>query len=648
MKRFFLLATAALCPFFARSQQKNLSLDEVVVTANKFDEKASQTGKVVTVIDQKDIAHSRGKTLGVLLDEQAGITVNGSSEAPGTNQTIYMRGADPKYTLILIDGIPVNDVSYNDYKFDLNLIPLSAIERIEIIRGGYATLYGSGTASGVINIITKKGGQRPLNVTAGFSGGSYGTFREQAGFNGHKNKIDYSLQMQQMDSKGFSSALDSTGHGGYDRDGFHRQAVYGNMGFHPGDNWTLRPFINFTYEKGDLDYGAFTDDPDDRYNTTFLQTGLDIQHSFANGDLHLKYSFNPTTRHYLNDSLDGSDYSREKYQSIVHDVDAYTHVIVNPHISFLLGNSIRFEKTSQQYRSFSGGYPYNTDLSGDSAQTDAMSVYGSLFLKTKNGFHLELGGRLNQHKLYGFHPVFSINPSWLITGKVKIFANVSSSFTSPSLYQLYSIYGNTRLKPETGLSYEGGMEALLAGQKLKLRLTGFDRDLRHVIAFQLTDPLTGAYQYVNYDHQREYGGEAELNYELSDKLQLKGYYAYVTGRVTVRNDATKNDSTYNNLFKRPEHTVGLSLGYQLIPSLFLSVDGKYTGQRKDLVFMGNGSQAIKLKGYFLFNMYAQYVWKKKFTAHVGLYNITNSHYIETTGFSTRRFNFDTGIDWSLF
>lgn len=648
MKRVLLLATAALCPLFAWSQQKNLSLDEVVVTANKFDEKASQTGKVVTVIDQKELVHSRGKTLGVLLDEQAGITVNGSSGAPGTNQTVYMRGADPKYTLILIDGIPVNDVSYNDYKFDLNLIPLSAIERIEIIRGGYATLYGSGTASGVINIITKKGGQRPFNVTAGLSGGSYSTFREQAGINGRQHKIDYSLQMQEMDSKGFSSALDSTGHGGYDPDGFHRQAVYGNLGFHPDDNWTLRPFINFTHEKGDLDYGAFTDDQDDDYKTTFLQTGLGIQHSFQNGDLHLKYSFNSTTRHYLNDSLDGSGYSKERYQSLVHYVDAYAHVIVNSNISFLLGNSIRFEKTGQHYSSISGGYVYDTELSGDSAQTDAMSVYGSLFLKTENGFHLELGGRLNQHKLYGFHPVFSINPSWLITKKVKVFANVSSSFTSPSLYQLYSIYGNTRLKPETGLSYEGGMEALLADQKLKFRLTGFERDLKQVIAFQLADPVTFAYQYVNYDHQREHGGEAELNYALTDKLQLKGYYAFVTGRVTVRNDATKRDSTYNNLFKRPEHTAGLSLGYQLAPSLFLSVDGKYTGQRKDLVFRGNATQTTTLKNYFLVNVYAQYVWKKKFTAHLGLYNITNSRFIETTGFSTRRFNFDAGLDWSLF
>jgi len=641
MKKSLLLAGIIIFPAILRAQQNKLSLDEVVVTANKFDQKASQTGKVVTVISQDELARSSGKTLGMLLNEQAGMTINGSSESPGTNQTVYLRGSDPKYTLIMIDGIPVNDVSYNDYKFDLNLIPLAAIERIEIMRGGYASLYGSGATAGVINIITKKGGEKPFNATAGFSGGSYGTFREQAGFNGHTKHMDYNVQLQNLDSKGFSSALDSTGHQGFDKDGFHRQSVYANFGIHPNDQWTIRPFVNFAHEKGDMDADAFTDDKDYYYTSTFFQTGLNTRYTFTRGDINIKYSFNPIQRRYLNDSSDGSGYEKDKYQSFVHTADIFGHLIINPHVSLLLGNYIRLEKTAQTLNSINPYYTGKSELSADSAQADIMSIYGSLFIKTNNGFHMELGGRLNQHKIYGFHPVFSINPSWLIRNRVKLFANVASSFNSPSLYQLYSIYGNRHLDPETGISYEGGIETLIAHDKLKLRGTAFDRNMKNIIGFYDN-------HYVNYNRQKEYGGEVELSYMINDQLRVKGYYAYVNGQVTVKNDRTKMDSTYNNLFKRPENSGGLSVGYQVTPSLYIDVDGKYTGACKDLTFINSPNEIRDLKSYILLNVYAQYTLRKKYKVFLGIYNATNSHFIETTGFATKGFNFDAGLQWSLF
>lgn len=629
-----LLATLFFIPALLYAQEKNqkLSLDEVVITANKFGQKASQTGKVVNVISHEALQHQSGKTLGAILNEQAGITINGSSGSPGTNQTIYLRGADPKYTLIMIDGVPVSDISYINNEFDLNLIPLNSVQRIEIMRGGYASIYGSGASAGVINIITKKGGDNPFNVTAGLSGGSYNTFHEQVGFNGSNKNIDYNIQLQNMDSKGFSSALDSLGDKHYDNDGFHRKSIYANAGIHLKNQWTLRPFINFSEEKGDMDGGAFIDDRDYTYTSSSFQTGLDIKHTFIHGDLNLKYSFNPMVRHYLNDSLDGSYYEKDRYKSNVHNADIFAHLIVNPYLSLLLGNHIRLERTDQ--------HTNYINLSSDSAKADIMSLYGALFLKSNNGFHLELGGRLHQHSVYGFHPVFSLNPSWLINDHVKIFGNVASSFISPSLYQLYSSYGNKNLKPETGISYEGGFESLFAHEKIKTRLTLFDRYMKKVIAFQSN-------HYVNYDHQHAYGGEAELKYAITKQFNIRAWYAFVKGDITVKNNQTKMDSTYNNLFKRPESSAGISLGYQISPSLYISMDGKYTGKRKDLVFIGYNSEERKLEPYILLNFYAQYELKGKYKLFAGLHNITNSQFVETSGFTTKGFNFEAGLQWSL-
>lgn len=107
------------------------------------------------------------------------------------------------------------------------------------------------------------------------------------------------------------------------------------------------------------------------------------------------------------------------------------------------------------------------------------------------------------------------------------------------------------------------------------------------------------------------------------------------------------DSTYNNLFKRPESSAGISLGYQISPSLYISMDGKYTGKRKDLVFIGYNSEERKLEPYILLNFYAQYELKGKYKLFAGLHNITNSQFVETSGFTTKGFNFEAGLQWSL-
>src|SRR5579863_3806554 len=92
---------------FAQNDTAAKQLDEVVVTASKSNMKQSQTGKVITVISQDEISKSPAKTLGQLLNQQAGLSVNGSLNDAGTNQSIYLRGASSGRTLILIDGIPV-------------------------------------------------------------------------------------------------------------------------------------------------------------------------------------------------------------------------------------------------------------------------------------------------------------------------------------------------------------------------------------------------------------------------------------------------------------------------------------------------------------------------------------------------------------
>ena len=146
-------------------------------------------------------------------------------------------------------------------------------------------------------------------------------------------------------------------------------------------------------------------------------------------------------------------------------------------------------------------------------------------INAKSGFNLELGNRLNVHSAYGSNYVFNINPSYLLNKKFKLFANLSSGYRTPSLYQLLSEYGNRDLQPESALTIEGGVQYFSTDNKFTSRITGFNRNVKDAIAFQS--------HYVNQDKQKDHGAELELSYKPTKNIALKTFYSFVDGKITT-------------------------------------------------------------------------------------------------------------------
>jgi vitamin B12 transporter len=166
MKKGIFIAAAVIFSNQLQAQDRSdttaKTLNEVIITATKFPVKQSETGKVVDVISQEQLQKSYGKSLGEILNQQPGLNINGADNPPGTNQTVYLEGASAGNTLIMVDGVPLYDASGITSEFDLNNFALNNIERIEILKGAQSTLYGSDAVAGVINIITKKSGTKPI------------------------------------------------------------------------------------------------------------------------------------------------------------------------------------------------------------------------------------------------------------------------------------------------------------------------------------------------------------------------------------------------------------------------------------------------------------------------------------------------------
>ncbi|HNN30913.1 MAG TPA: TonB-dependent receptor plug domain-containing protein, partial [Chitinophagaceae bacterium] len=135
-KKLTLIALVASMHAFAQKDTLSGSpLDEVIITtASKVEQKQNSTGKVITVITKEQLEKSSAKTVAQVLNEQVGITINGALNIAGSVQTVYMRGANAGRTLILMDGIPMNDPSTISTDFDLNLFSINDIERIEICK----------------------------------------------------------------------------------------------------------------------------------------------------------------------------------------------------------------------------------------------------------------------------------------------------------------------------------------------------------------------------------------------------------------------------------------------------------------------------------------------------------------------------------
>jgi len=141
---------------FAQSQNEQVEkLDEIVVTATKFNLKKENSGKVITKITQKQLKNNAGKTVIEILNSVAGIDVRGVNANTTEPRSINIRGGRSRQVLVLIDGVPVTDQSAINQEFDLRLLAVSQIESIEILKGASSTLYGSGAATAVINIVLK-------------------------------------------------------------------------------------------------------------------------------------------------------------------------------------------------------------------------------------------------------------------------------------------------------------------------------------------------------------------------------------------------------------------------------------------------------------------------------------------------------------
>ena len=590
---------------FGAEQTRSYAGDEMIVTATKTLNSINDTGgSSVTVITAEDIRNSGKQSVEEVIKGTAGIDV-ASNGGPGTLASVFLRGADAKNTLVLIDGVPSNDPADANRAPNLANLTVDNIDRIEIVRGTVSFLYGSNASAGVINIITKKGSSTPQSF-AGIEGGSYGTYKVYAGTNGQQGILNYSVGVSRLKTEGFSAVdqnnswINPKGKV-FEKDGYENTSLSGNFGLRLNDHTSLETVLRYTKANVAYDYsGSDT-------------KGLNQDSDQFSGRVALKMNYKPLVstlyynvydqdRSYLTSGALSSKFNGHRYE-----IGWQGDVAVEENNTVSVG--LNYQQESMINQNF-GSYASLFDKGVGSK---------SVFVQDQwrlGGVKVVGGVRYEDNEKFGSKTTYRVAPSYTINDTVLKFS-YGTGFRAPSLYELFSPYGNTQLTAETTSGWDTGFEQKVS-DRLKFGATYFRMDFDNRIDFDLS-----TYTYAQVAGlTKTHGVESFVEWNPIDPLLLTCNYTYTSTA----------DPLGSELLRRPKNKVGITGTGKLSSKLKVSTNMQWVGTRIDNGVEGKSKG--QLPSYFLMNMTGSYKLSDTVELYGRIDNLFNDYYEEAWGYAT--------------
>lgn len=609
-------------------------LNEVVVSDTKFEQKKEKSGKIIEVITAKDLEARKGQSVAQVLNQVAGLEINGSNSSAGKNLEYYVRGGRSRQVLIVIDGNPVNDATTIASIYDLRLLPVEQIEKIEVLKGSSSVLYGSGAATGVISITTKKAKKDSFGGNAYFNLGTQNTsektnlngqeFNQGFGVNGNIGKLNFNTALNSSEVQGISESKGEN----FERDYFSRINLNQKVGYKVSEKLNLESFINYDKFISDYDDGAFQDSDLNKYTAEQVRVGIKPQYRYKKGEIYLNTAFANLERYYESFSswsmtLDETYYkSRTINTDLVNKLDLFdgTHLITGVQSQFM-----------DMYQTGAWGEVNNKSTKFNSIDPYFTAVYNSSF-----GLNVNAGARLNIHSEYGSNVVYNVNPSFYLEKyNLRLLSSFSTAYITPTLYQLYSAYGNLDLKPEEDKTAEIGFEKGFLNNKLKINAVGFYREEVNKIDFiSLNVAPWGQYQNIE-DRINAKGIESNIAYLPFDKIKLTANYTF-----------TQVETNISQLQLIPKHKFNAGFDYTVTKRLSWSAQYQYTDDKIDLFYNSSTftNDEVVLKSYQIINSNISFKLNKYVSVFGNVTNLLDVDFMEKNGYSTRGRNFKLGFN----
>ena len=644
MNKQLLIVSVLACSFVSTSlfAQKNVAqkenvemLNEVVVTATKFNLKKENTGKVIHVITQKQLQQNAGKTVIEILNTIAGIDVKGVNANASEPRSINIRGGRSRQVLVLIDGVPVTDQSAINQEFDLRLLAVNQIESIEILKGASSTLYGSGAATAVINVILKKASKDRIfgsfetsfgtNNSTKSSNSGLADKNQNINLNGTLGNFNFLASFSITGVDGMSSAK-STTNTVFENDSFYSKNALLKLGYKINDKVNITSFLNYDTFEYDFDAAAFSDSEVNMGDQEQFRVGIRPNYTYNKGELYMLASINSVKRNF------------NSFNAFSNTLDSYLYN--GESINLDLVNKYEFSNqfqliTGVNYQEHSNNTvtPFAT-IEKDIANFNTLDPYASVVYISDYGLSANIGGRLNMHNVYGNQFVYDGNLAYsLLNNKetsVKLLTSYSTAFIAPSLYQLYDGYsGNIDLNPETNQTFEVGFDATFK-ENIQFDVVYFNRKEVDAIIYNNT-----TYSYGNSSSDAS-GLELNLRVAATSFLSLNSSYTYID---------SNNLEDFNDYIPANKFVTGIDI--TPFENAFLNFTYRNVGERT--IFDRYGSfgtlgDDVILEEYQVLDLMANYkVLEDTVTFFIAATNLLNEDYDDIFGYETRGRNYKVGV-----
>jgi len=570
------------------------ALAELVVTATRSVQPIEKVGASITVLTAEAIKVSQATTAVELLAQTPSVTF-ARNGGPGSATSLYIRGAETQHTVVLIDGVKLNDPSSTQGGYNSGNLLVGDVSRIEVLRGSQSTLWGSQAIGGVVNMVTAEPTEA-FESNASVEGGARDTAYIRAGAGGVAERLTWRLAGSYYTTDGFSAYAP-----GKEKDGYQNTGLSGRVRFAFSD--AVSAEVRSVYSRGKNDFDGFNTDSAEfgRTEELVIYTGLNFALLDGRWTNRIAYGYTDTARENLNPArpavpLTFDSTGRNKrweYQGAFAVTETLT-------ASF----GAESERSRMETRSPNLTTPNPAFRTG---RVGVDSVYGQLQAEVVPGLTLTGGLRYEDHDTYGRHTLGQVSAAWALNdGNTVLRASFGQGFRAPGLYELYSEYGNLDLSPEEFDSWDAGVEQRLLGGKAKVSATVFAREADNEIrffscSFGATDaPCNpgGAFRwgyYKNIQKTQAKGLELIGQFEATDRLTLAGNYTY------TESENASGANAGRQLTRRPKNLANLSATYRWPVGLNTTIAARHVGKT-----FNNEANTVAVARYTLVDLRASY------------------------------------------
>lgn len=586
----------------------------VTVTAYRSVVGADVAGTDITVIDRAAIERSRADSVAGVLRQVPGVSLY-ESGGPGSQALAMLRGANAQHTLVLVDGVRVNDPTSTSAQFDFSSIALTDVERIEVLKGPQTALYGSDALGGVIQIFTRRGAGKP-SASATVEGGSYGTARGSAAVSGAKGPFSLSASGTWFQTDGFSRVGNRDAG---EKDGTEKMSGTLSGAYDAGNGVKIDASVTGNRLHSEVDGSSTLDAPGYLWDRDLLSGYGRLTLAPPGSRLHQTLTFSAMDEvARFTEPTRVTDYTGRTLAA-----EYQGELRLRQTDSLLFGGRIEEQRTSLVS-------PTTTVTS----EADLLAAFAIYRLDLGKRWHFSFGGRHDQE----------IGGEGFTTGRftaaydvretgTKLRGSVANGANRPTAYQLYHpVFGTPGLLPEKSIGADLGIDQSLFDGRMTFSVTGFYNRFSDLIAF---DSATSRYKNIA---AAETGG-----IELAVTATLVPGVLHATGGYTwlLTRNLSSDPALYGNpLQRRPEHSGTVSITFTGIERLELTATAYLAGER-----FNDDKAKVRLAPYARVDLYAAYRIDAHFTAFGRVENLFDADYHEIAGYNTPGLSAYAGLTW---